>query len=221
MEALQCLVLPKRCPQMERTTTTSSRITAPSSRSGSTQCGGSVPTGNNHLAFSACVCLGVRIRVLVQRVGELQQTGEGGCMPGIALHNKTRGAFHPICCEWRGRAAWTDALQCIVWMGKKNLVNRLPVLGGARFHYHHPRFALCTDNRGRAGRGEGGRGVFICRGGGVAVTPRSSFRLILFVLKRGIWRKQKKREKRGWGGSLPWHVEGKMESSRLNCSLWC
>lgn len=109
---------------------------------------------------------------------------------------------------WGKKILW---IGCLSWGGG----------GGARFHYHHPRFALCTDNRGRAGRGEGGRGVFICRGGGVAVTPRSSFRLILFVLKRGIWRKQKKREKRGWGGSLPWHVEGKMESSRLNCSLWC
>lgn len=42
----QCLVRPKPCPQMARTTTTSSRITGPSFLSGSTQCAGSVPTGN-------------------------------------------------------------------------------------------------------------------------------------------------------------------------------
>lgn len=42
----QCLVRPKPCPQMARTTTTSSRITGPSFLSGSTPCAGSVPTGN-------------------------------------------------------------------------------------------------------------------------------------------------------------------------------
>lgn len=43
----QCLGRPKPCPQMARTTTTSSRIiTGPSFLSGSTQCAGSVPTGN-------------------------------------------------------------------------------------------------------------------------------------------------------------------------------
>ena len=42
----QCPGRPKPCPQMARTTTTSSRITGPSFLSGSTQCAGSVPTGN-------------------------------------------------------------------------------------------------------------------------------------------------------------------------------
>lgn len=42
----QCLGRPKPCPQMARTTTTSSRITGPSFLSGSTQCAASVPTGN-------------------------------------------------------------------------------------------------------------------------------------------------------------------------------
>lgn len=41
----QCPDRPKPCPQMARTTTTSSRITGPSSPSGSTRCGGSAPTG--------------------------------------------------------------------------------------------------------------------------------------------------------------------------------
>lgn len=41
----QCPDRHKPCPQMARTTTTSSRTTGPSSPSGSTRCGGSAPTG--------------------------------------------------------------------------------------------------------------------------------------------------------------------------------
>lgn len=46
----QCLGRPKPCPQMARTTTTSSRITGPSFLSGSTQCAGSGPTGTGTVA---------------------------------------------------------------------------------------------------------------------------------------------------------------------------
>lgn len=106
--ALKCLVLLKRCPQMERTTTTSSRITAPSSLSGNIQCEGSVPTGNP-LSFlshhpvcefgrARCVCVvdthtNTHTPLLTPwRIAAVSGGKEQGCR---TLHNKNSGAPKP------------------------------------------------------------------------------------------------------------------------------